>query len=129
MIITISKGELNSVETTLECIGVETVNIQEYFGILENEEEVALAIESLKFVNKLDKEKIQAINDTYGTIVKVTTAGDDYIIWINPEFIKDYSELYRDVTVNLVKSVIDFAKSFRAWLVPLVKPFVDKWLS
>ena len=129
MIITINKGELNSVETTLECIGVETINIQKYFGILENEEEIALAIESLKFVNKLSKEKIQAINDTYGTIAKITTAGDDYIIWINPEFIKDYSELYRDVTVNIVKSVVELAKSFRGWLIPLVKPFVDKWLS
>lgn len=128
MIITITKSEFDSIETTLGCIGVETIKIQEYFGIV-NKEEAEFTIENLNVADRLDKEKIQAINDTYGTIVKITTAGDDYIIWVNPEFMKDYSELYRDVTVNLINTLKDAVKNFRAWLVPLVKPFADKWLN
>lgn len=128
MLFIISKSEVKSFESTLECIGLETVKVQELLGIL-SEEEVSYYIDNIKFADFLSDEEIKDINDSYGEIIKVKVTSDEYTVWINPEFVKDYMELYKGVTVNLIKSVADAWNTLKVIIKPLIESFTSKWIN
>lgn len=126
MIITVSEKEFTTIEETINRIGLEGVKLQEEFGHI-TEEEKLFYVDSLKLPKGLSEEKIKEINETYGVIIKVRTSWEGYTIWINPDFVADYVNLYSDFTVGLIGLMADVYKKVKFLVNPLIEKFVSKW--